>query len=106
ELEHESHVPRPPPRKVAIRQLVDAFTRDDDLAGIRPVEPADEVEQRRLAGAGGTHEREELTRLDVEIQAVEHFHLLLAADVALHHVLHGNERRHEVSPSCASFVTI
>ena len=59
------------------------------------VEPADEIEQRRLAGARRAHQRDELARLDLEIQAVQHFHPLLAARVALHHVLQRNERRHD-----------
>ena len=105
ELEHEADVPRAPLRKLAVGELVDALAGDHDLAFVRTVEPADEIEQRRLAGARRAHQRDELARLDLEIQAVQHFHLLLAARVALHHVLHGNERRHEPSPSCCCFGT-
>jgi len=35
------------------------------------VEQAGEVEQSRFAGAGWPHDRNELSRLDVEIEAVE-----------------------------------
>src|SRR5882672_7251974 len=44
---------------------------EDDVAGARPVERAEELQKRRLAGAARPFERDELARLELEIDAVE-----------------------------------
>ena len=46
----------------------------DDLAVVGEVEPGDEVEQRRLAAARRTHDRDELARRDVEVDAAQGAH--------------------------------
>ena len=51
ELEHEAHVPRPPLGEIAPGELVDPLAGHRHLALGRLVEAADEIEQRRLAGA-------------------------------------------------------
>ena len=53
-----------------------------DAAG-RRVEPADQVEQRRLAGAGRAHQRQELALRDVEVDALQHVDALAAAGEVL-----------------------
>ena len=45
----------------------------------RRVEPADQVEQRRLARAGRAHQREEIALRNVEVDALEHVDALAAA---------------------------
>jgi len=42
-----------------------------------------EVEQRRLAGAAGAHEGDEITLVHVKIQSLQHLNLLAAAAVGL-----------------------
>ena len=42
----------------------DVEPADDDLAGVRPVERADEVQKRALAAAGRAGERDELAFVD------------------------------------------
>ena len=60
ELEHEADGRGAPFRQCAAAELVDALAADADAAGGRRVEPADQVEQRRLAGAGRPHQRQEI----------------------------------------------
>src|SRR6185437_8423767 len=53
------------------------------------MDAGDHVEHRRLAGTVGADQAADLTRLDVEIDAVEH----LDAAEAHRHVAHGKQRR-------------
>ena len=67
-LEHERH---------GLAQLGrverrDAHPAQHERAGGGLVEPADQVDERRLAAAGGADERHGLARCDVERHAVEH----------------------------------
>src|SRR5664280_981372 len=86
ELEDEANPRRAPLRKGARAELVEPLAADADAAGGRHVEPADHVEQRRLARAGRTHQRQEIALVDVEVDVVQHLHLLLAALVDLREV--------------------
>src|SRR5262249_26742495 len=52
----------------------DRLALDEDRAGLRREETADEIEQRRLAAAGGSEQRYELTRADVERDLLEREH--------------------------------
>ena len=49
----------------------DVEAADDDLAGVRPVERADEVQERALAAAGRARERDELPRGDRQRHVLE-----------------------------------
>ena len=51
---------------------------DADGAGLDRQETADEIEQRRLAAARGTEQRDELARRNVERDLVEREHLAAA----------------------------
>ena len=64
ELEDEPDVPRAPLRELARATAVEPLAGHGDLAAIGPIEAADQVQQRRLAGAGRSHQREELALLD------------------------------------------
>ena len=44
---------------------------EDDLAAGRPVEPAEQLEERALARAGGAHQRDELAGLDGQRDAAQ-----------------------------------
>ena len=83
--------------ELAARQRVDAIARDVDRALGRRVEPADQVEQRRLAGAGRSHQREEVARGDVERDPLEDVDLLAAAIVDLVQVADFDQRFHSNS---------
>ena len=52
------------------RGAEEAFAVEGDLAGIRPVEPRDQVEERRLAGAVRSDQAGDLTVLDAERDVV------------------------------------
>src|SRR5690606_33480894 len=72
-------------------QLVHALPGDLDRAGRRPVEPAQQVEQRRLAGSGGPHERDEVAGRDVERHALKDVDPLGAPVVDLREIADADE---------------
>src|ERR1700686_2912924 len=97
ELEHEADVVCAPARELAAGELVDAAAADHDLPGARPIETADQIEKRRLARAGRTHQRDEVALGNVQSEAVQDLDFLLAALVHLgdaadlnHGLGHGN----------------
>ena len=64
-------------RRRKLRQLrlaapVDAGSGDLDRARVRTLEAAEQVQQRRLAGARAAEDGDELACRDVEVGAVEH----------------------------------
>ncbi len=82
-LEDEPDVPRAPGRELAARERVDAIAGNLDRSLRRRVQPADQVEQRRLARARRPHQREKIARGDVDRHALEHVDLLAPAVVHL-----------------------
>src|SRR5437764_89088 len=56
---------------------------DHDLAGGRLIQTADQIEQRRLARARRSHQRDEVAAGNVQSETVQDFDLLLAALVHL-----------------------
>ena len=64
-------------------ELVDAPPVQPQLAGGRSVEPAEEMEQRRLAAAARPHHRQRLATCDVEVDLVDGADEPLAAAVLL-----------------------
>ena len=59
-------------------ELRDVGAVEDVRAGGRAVEAADDVHQRRLAGAGRSHDGHELAGVDAQVDAVERAHFDLA----------------------------
>ena len=55
-----------------LRERVDRLSHEQVLAAPGAVVHAEDVEQRRLAGAGRPHDRDELACLDVERDAAQH----------------------------------
>ena len=47
----------------------------------RPVEPADQIEQRGFPGARGPHDRDHLAARDLEVDGIERDHLALAVEM-------------------------
>src|SRR5262249_36763480 len=68
---------------LAGRHVRDLVARDGDASVRRHVEPAEQVQQRRLAGAARAHERAEVAGVDVEIEPLQHVDLLAAAPLGL-----------------------
>ena len=58
-------------REPVIWQPVEPLPVERDRAGGRPIEAADEVEQRRFSGSGRPDDRHQLPLRDVKIDAVE-----------------------------------
>ena len=71
ELEHEADLGAPEPGGARLAQLVHANAVEADLAAGRPIQPADQVEQRRLAASRRTHDRGHPAGLDIERERVE-----------------------------------
>src|SRR3982075_1904174 len=74
---------RTPAREGPAPQLVEALAGDGDFAGTRCVQSADQVQERRLAGAARAHQRNELPFWNIQGESLQHLYALLAAGVAL-----------------------
>ena len=63
-------------RRIAVRAVSDSVAGvaagDEDRAAVRLVQQAGEVQQRRFAGAGGRHQRDDLARGQRQIDAAQH----------------------------------
>jgi hypothetical protein len=66
ELEDDPDLPSPEPRGAGFAELLDLLAADPDRAAGRPVKAGDQVEQRRLPAPGRAHQRDGLTRPDVQ----------------------------------------
>src|SRR5579862_4470150 len=71
ELKHEADMPGPPFGQGLTGQFVEALAAHRQFAARRPVEAANQVQQRGLARPGWSHQRKELTGRDLQIHAVE-----------------------------------
>ena len=60
ELEHEADMVGAPARQGAAAELVQALAGDGDFARGRRVQTADQIQQRRLARAARSHQRDEI----------------------------------------------
>ena len=80
------------------------LARHLDRARGRLVEPGDEVEQRALAAAGRAEQAHELTRRDVEADAVERVHGAATVAEHLRDVDDGDGRRRDDGPGGGSRV--
>src|SRR5258707_354166 len=71
ELEDEADLVAADSREVVVGQPGERFAVDADLAGRGTVEAADQIEERRLAGAGRSDNREHLAARDREADGIE-----------------------------------
>ena len=61
---------------------------DDHAAGVRPIDAAEDLQQRALATAVAPHDAQRLTAIDAEVEPVEYLQPLEAARLEqTHHVL-------------------
>jgi hypothetical protein len=79
-------MPRPPRRQPPVRQRLEPIAIDPNRPPAWPIEPAQQVQQRRLARPRRPHKREELARLNPQIDPLKHPKFLGAAAVDLFHV--------------------
>ena len=83
--------------EAAARHLVDAVAGNLDRAFRRRVEPADQVEQRRLARARRSHQREEIPLRNLEVDPLQHVDALASAEIHLVKVPNPDQRFHQRS---------
>src|ERR1700686_316937 len=95
-LEHESDLAVANPRQLVVRELRHIGPVKQVTAAARYVEAADDVHQRRLAGAACAHDRDELAPGDVQVDPLQRLHLDLAHAVGLGDAL---ERDHPPIPT-------
>ena len=62
-------------------EFADEMAVEPVIALAGSIEAADEVHQRRFAGAGGSHDGDVLVALDAQVDAAQGMHLLLGAHV-------------------------
>jgi hypothetical protein len=100
-LEDESDVVGAPVREVGVVEIADVRSLHEDFTLRRPIEAADEVEQRRLAGTRRAHEREPLAFSDRKREPGEDLHRFRAARVGHPEIADIHECfSHRISP-CA-----
>ena len=72
-------------------ELADVHAADLHRPAGRRIEPADQVEQRRLARPGRAHQRQEVALRDVEVDALQDVDALAAAREVLVNVANLDE---------------
>ena len=104
-LKDEADFRAPQAGAVGVGQLGEVDAVDDDAAGVGVREPAENVEQGRLAAARRADDGDELTLLDFERYASQGRHIDFADAIGLAHVLslnhppHANLRYYTILPS-------
>ena len=81
ELKDEADLVAPDPRQPVVGQAGERFAVDADVAGGRPIEAADQIEQRRLAGARRADDRRPSRRAESTADVVERGDLALAGEL-------------------------
>ena len=92
-LEEEADVAAPEPGPGGLVERVQSDSVDADRAAVGPVEPAEQVEQGRLAGAAAPEQHDQLAAGDVEADVVEHEVAAVALGVGLADAAKLDERR-------------
>ena len=101
ELKHETDVLRPPARELAAAERADALAADFNRAAARRIEPAHQVEQRRLARPRRAHQREKVASGNNEVDALQHVDALAAPRERFVHVRDADERHlYAVASDC------
>src|SRR5690606_2973437 len=76
-LEDEAELPVADVGELVLAQSVDPLAVQDVRPRGRPVQAADDVHHRGLAGAGRAHDRDHLARLDEQVHTAQRVHLVL-----------------------------
>src|SRR5438128_2078067 len=86
-LENESDLRVADHGALVTSQLRGIDSREDIAAGRRTIETANDIHERRFSGAGGTHDGEELSFVDEQVDAVEGAHFHFAHLINLHELV-------------------
>ena len=76
-LEHDADLVTAEARQLLARSIRQHIAVEDDFTARRAVHAADDVHQRRLARAGGTHDREPLAFFNIQVDIVQGEHLFV-----------------------------
>ena len=71
ELKYKPQSTAPHPGKLILRETRERFPQQFDVSAGGPIQPADQVEQRRLARAAASHHHHELPRPNVQVAFFE-----------------------------------
>jgi hypothetical protein len=82
-LEDEAHLVPAKLSEAGLREPVESTSVEPKLAGTGPVEPTQQVQQRRLSASTRPHDGQGLPADDIEIDCVDGAHEPLAAAVLL-----------------------
>src|SRR5207245_1629769 len=91
-LKNEAELPVTQPVAPLRRQVVDALVVQPDLAFVRGIDGAEQMEQGALARAGRAHDAEKLAGIDFQIESLEHRHLDGVAAISLMQIGRGQNR--------------
>ena len=92
-LEHKAEQAVADLRQLVFVGLGDILARQQVFAARRYVKAADEIHERRLAGAGRAHDGEIVALLDLQVDVFQNADGLLALRIILADILHFNEHR-------------
>jgi hypothetical protein len=99
ELEHEADMLAPVARQFRVVGINEIVVAPHRLTGCGRIEAAEDVQQRRFAGAGGPQQHDEFALIDVEVDVAQRMHRDFAHDIDLrqaagaeHHGLRGTRR--------------
>ena len=98
-LEHEPHRVTPQPRQPGLRHAVDLLASQPDAARGRTLQPAEQIQQRRLAAPARTHDRHRLAGRDLEADLIDRAHQGFAAAVVLAQAAGAQRPTHSVPSS-------
>src|SRR5260370_14568630 len=101
-LEDEAERAQAQARELVVRQLGEVVPFEDDATCTWPVERDEELQERCLAAAAGPFERDELSRVDLEIDDVERPDRGRAALEELCDAVERIERRHSICLSASA----
>jgi hypothetical protein len=90
-LEHEAHLLVADERQIVVGQLRHVAAAQHVRPGRRPIEAAEDVHERRFAGARRADDRHEFAALDVERETAERVHGHVADPVVLRQIADGNQ---------------
>ena len=92
-------------RHLVLAHRLDGLVAHPDLAGRRPVDPGDHVDQGRFPRARLAEDRHELARSDVQLDALERVEIAGRSPVRLTEVLQPDQRLRQrtLSQTCHSY---
>jgi hypothetical protein len=93
-LEHKADVAAPEDRPARLREAVNPHAAQRQLASVGTLQPAQQVQQGRLAAAARAHDRDRFTRLDHQVHAVHGPDRRSVAPIAPHQASRLEHRAH------------